>query len=162
MMRIKRKKEVQKSIGTLLLIFKGQWLKVNSSRSASKGFAAMLTIIIISTAALIMALNASFLGLGELDLGYTASEGGSAFYVADGCMQATLERIRKDTSYGVGSGTINLTVPSGSCTIDIADSGNDRTITVLGTAGDFNSKIEVDLTLSGNVIAVNSWEEKND
>jgi uncharacterized protein YuzE len=126
------------------------------------GLAALLTIIIVSAAALVMALNASFLGLGELDLGYTASSGGKAFYVADGCMAETLERIRKDTSYGVGAGSINLTVSNGSCIIDVADSGSDRTVTVVGTSGDFNKKIEINLTLTGNVIAINSWEEKND
>lgn len=129
-------------------------------KNRQSGLVALLAIIIISAASLIMVLNASSLGLGELDLGYTASEGGTAFYVADGCMEEALERIRKDTSYGL-SGTISLTVSNGSCTIDISDSGDDRTVTVLGTSSDFNKKIEVGLTLAGNVITINNWEEKD-
>lgn len=133
----------------------------NFEQNNQKGLVALVTIVIVSVAALVMALNASYLGLGELDLGYTSSEGGEAFYVADGCMEETLERIRKDTNYGVGAGTINLTVENGSCTIDVLDSGSDRIITVLGTSGDFNKRIEINLTLSGNVISINSWEEKD-
>jgi hypothetical protein len=135
---------------------------VQKTKSFEQGLVAFLTIIIVSAAALIMALNASFLGLGELDLGYTASEGGTAFYIADGCMEEALERIRKDTAYGVGAGTINLTVSNGSCTIVVADSGSTRTVTVVGTKGNFNKKIEIDLTLTGNVITIDGWEEKDD
>lgn len=135
----------------------------NKLRSGKDGVAALVTIIVVSIAALIMAYSSSILGLGELDIGYTSQRGMEAFHVADGCMEETLRRIRLLTSYGVGAGTISLTVSNGTCAIDVVDlGGNQRQITVLGTSGSYNKKIRVVLTLSGNVIAINSWEERND
>lgn len=128
-----------------------------------KGVAALLTIVIVAAAALIMAYSSSLLGLGELDLGYTSQKSSEAFAVADGCMEETLRRIRLDTNYGVGVGDINLTVSNGSCIINVKDlGGNQRRITITGTSGDYNKKIEAEITLSGNVIAIDSWQEKSD
>ena len=128
-----------------------------------KGAAALLVIVIISAALLIMAYNASLLGLGELDLGYTFGRGEEAFSVADGCMEEAFLRIHFDINYGVGAGDINLTVSNGSCIIQVADiGGSQRKITVLGTSGDYNKKIESEIVLNGNFISVNKWEEKND
>jgi len=128
-----------------------------------RGVAAILTVVIVTAAALIMAYTASMLGLGELDLGYTSQKGAEALSVADGCIEETMRRIRLNTSYGVGAGTINLSVSNGSCIINVEDLGsNQRRITVTGTTGDYNKKIQTTLTLTGNVIAINSWEEKSD
>ena len=119
-----------------------------------------MTVVIIGAAALLMAFTASMLGLGELEMGYTSQRGSEAFSVADGCTEETLRRIRMDTSYGVGAGTINLTVSNGSCTIDVTDLGSgQRRVVVTGTSGDYNKKVQVELTLTGNVIAIDTWAE---
>jgi hypothetical protein len=126
------------------------------------GAAALLTIIIVSAAVLIMALNASLLGLGELDLGYTSQRGGEALSIADGCMDETLRRMRLDNNYGVGVGTINLTVSNGSCTIDVSDLGsNQRSISIIGTTDLYNKKLlaTTTITATGNIVVVNEWEE---
>jgi len=108
-----------------------------------------------------MAYSASILGLGELDLGYTSQRGSEAFSVADGCTEETMRRMRIDTSYGVGAGSINISVSNGSCIIDVEDLGaGQRKITVLGASGNYNKKITTILTLSGNVITIDSWSEK--
>jgi len=126
--------------------------------------AALLTIIIVSAAALIMAYSASILGLGELDLGYTSQKGTEALSVADGCTEEVLRRIRLNTDYGVGLGDISLTVSNGSCIIQVSDlGGNQRRISVVGTINnEYYKKIQVDLTLTNNVINIDSWEEKQD
>ena len=127
-----------------------------------KGGTILLTIIIIAAASLIMAQGSSVLGLGELELGYTSQKGAEAFSIADGCMEETLHRIHLDTNYGVGAGTINLSVDSGACTIDVADiGGNQRRVTVAGTIDNYTKKIEIELTLNGNIITINNWEEKS-
>jgi DNA/RNA endonuclease YhcR with UshA esterase domain len=147
-------------------IFNSQKSQPQAGRQAGEnvnnqhGIAAFLTIVIVAAASLIVAYSASIMGLGELDLGYTSQQGGEALSVADGCMEETMRRIRLSTSYGVGSGTINLTVSNGSCTIDVTDLGSSkRRIIVVGTKGDYNKKIQLDLTLTGNVITVDAWEE---
>jgi hypothetical protein len=128
-------------------------MKYNKNTSES-GVAAMVVIVVVGAAALIFTQGAALLGLGELDLGYTSQRGAEAFSVADGCMEEALERMRLNSSYAGAS----LNVSNGSCTITVAGS-NPYTITVLGTTGNFNKKIESTITLTGNVITIDSWEE---
>jgi hypothetical protein len=125
--------------------------------SGNKGVAALLTIVIVAAATLLMAYSASLLGLGELELGHTSQKGEEAFSVADGCMEEALRRIRVDTSYTGGS----LSVLNGSCTIAVTGSGP-YTITVTGTSGEYNKKIEAGVAVSSRVLTINSWEEKDD
>jgi len=127
-----------------------------------KGGAILLIVIIIAAATLIMAYSSSVLGLGELDLGYISQKGSEAFSITDGCIEETLRRIHLNTNYGIGAGTINLSVGNGSCAIDVMDIGeNRRRITVSGTISDYTKKIETELILNGNIITVTSWEEKS-
>ncbi len=119
------------------------------------GFAVMIAIIVIGAATLIMAYSSSILSMGELELGYYSEKGEEAFAVADGCMEESMRRLRIDSGYS--GGILNL--GSGSCTISISPSGSDRIITVTGTVDNYNKKIEANITLSGNDIILNSWEE---
>ena len=123
-----------------------------------KGMVALLTIIIVSASTLIMAISSSLLGMGELDLGYTTGRAGETLVLADGCLEEALWKIKKNVSYSGES----LVLSNGSCIINVASNGNDRTITVIGTVENYNKKIEVNLTLSGNQITINSWREKDD
>lgn len=126
------------------------------------GIASLLIVIILSVAALIIAVSVSNTGLFELDLGYISQKGEEAFYIADGCMEETLRRIRLDASYGVGAGVINLSLGNSSCTIEVIDpGGSQRKVEVMGTISNYNKKVEAVLTLSGGVITINSWEEKS-
>jgi hypothetical protein len=122
----------------------------------NRGVAAILTIVIISAAALIMAFSSSILGLGELDLGVSSSSGEEALSIADGCMDEAMRRIRLDTNYSGDA----LSQTNGACIISVVPSGNDRTITVTASTTDsYYKKLEVGITLSGNVITLNTWEE---
>lgn len=123
----------------------------------------MLVILVaLSAVAFIMAYGAIFLGLGELDLGYTSSRGGEALGLADGCLDEALERLRVSSLYAGGT----LTQSNGSCTITISGGGTDRTIDVLGTAGNvYNKKLRVTVTLPSDrasAIIINSWQEMSD
>ena len=119
-----------------------------------RGVAALVVIVLVAAAALIFVQGAALLGLGELDLGYTSQKGSEAFSVADGCMEEALQRMRLNAGYTGGL----LNVSNGSCTITVTGS-NPYTLMVLGTTGNYNKRIEAAITLSGNVITINSWEE---
>lgn len=137
----------------------------NIRYNTQSGIAALLTIVIVGAATLVMAYSASLLGLGELDLGYTSGRGAEAFSIADGCMEETLRRIRLNTAYGTVGGQINLTVPNGTCEINVSvGNPSERIVNVLGstTGGGYNKKIQAALTLSGNIITITSWEERSD
>lgn len=137
------------------------------STTSPVGFSALLTVLIIGVAALTMAYSASLLGLGELELGYTAQKGGEAFYAADGCLEETLRRLRLNANYGVGAGIISLTIGNNSCTITIDDlGGNQRQIIVKGESKGYYKKIRAVATVALqpvlNIVTINSWEERSD
>jgi hypothetical protein len=126
-----------------------------------RGFAALLTILVIGAATLIMAYNASLLGLGELDLGYTSQRGGEALGIADGCIEDSLQRIRFDSNYAGGYITMN----NGSCIINVSINGNDRTVLVTASSTEgYYKKIEANVTLPIGItpMTMNKWEEKED
>jgi len=139
-----------------------------SNVAQQRGVAALMTVIIVAAATLIIAMNASLLGLGDLEEGYTSQRGGEVFSLTDGCVEETLRHMRLDSNYGIGEGDINLSVVNGSCIINVTDLGsNQRQVVVIGTSGDYNKKIETVVTLSGDatsgvIITLNSWEEKDD
>lgn len=121
-----------------------------------KGVSAIITIVILSVAGLIMAYSAVILGLGELEMGYNLQQGGETLAIADGCMEEALRRIRVDSSYS--GDTLNL--GDGSCIISVAGSDSSRTITVISSIGNYNKKIESNISLSGSgKITIDSWEE---
>lgn len=133
--------------------------KINPStsfRTSKKGATALLTVVIIGAAALIMAVSASFLSMGELDLGYTSQKGSEAFALADGCMENALRHLRIDTNYGGGT----LSFGAKSCIISITPSGGNKIVNVKSFVGSYSREVEVNLTLSGNVITVNTWVER--
>lgn len=120
-----------------------------------RGIAALIVVAIIGAVALIMAFSASWFGIVDLDTGYLAKKGQEVSVMADGCMDNALQRLKLDVNY---SGE-TLSVNGGSCIISVAVIGNGRTITVDASSGNYNQGLIVDITLSGNIIAINSWQE---
>lgn len=123
----------------------------------NRGVAALLTVIIISAAALLMAFSASILGIGDADMGYTAQKANQAQALATGCVEESLRRLQIDS--GWAGATLSLT--DGSCIISVVPSGNNRAITVSASADDFNKKILVQATVSSSLVTVSSWQETN-
>lgn len=122
-----------------------------------KGIAALIVVLVISITTLIMALNSSFLGLGELDLSSTSEKGGEALVLADSCAEETLRRLRLEPNYSGGT----LNIDDGSCIINIVEAGSIRTITIESTIEECHKKIQIEATLSGRDVLVNSWQEVN-
>lgn len=132
--------------------------KVNNFYTNEKGVAALLTIIIVAATTLIISCSVAFMGIGELDRGYTYQRGAEAFAVADGCMEEALRRIKLDISYNGGS----LALGDGTCIIEVVANGAEHTITTTGAVDEYNKKIETKITLAGNIITINSWREKEE
>lgn len=132
---------------------------IKQNVNCQKGVAALLTVIIVGAAVLVMAYAASILGQGDLEISVTQQQGSETLAIAEGCADEAMRRLRLDASYA-GS-TLNL--GSGSCTIGVVSSGDDRTITVDADIGSkYYKSVEVGLTLSGDqtdIITVTSWQE---
>ncbi|MBI2052872.1 MAG: hypothetical protein HYT34_01355 [Candidatus Ryanbacteria bacterium] len=121
-----------------------------------RGIAAILIIVVLGTASLLMALYASLLGIGDLNMGYAGEEGGKAFAIADGCLEETLRRIRLDVNYSGGT----FPLEGGSCDILIAGIGSgSRTVTITGSINNYYKHIQAALTLTGNEITLTDWRE---
>jgi len=109
---------------------------------------------------LTMALNAARFGLSDLEISYAREISDESRVLAEGCVENTLHRIRRDTNYGVGAGAIELSLSKGSCTIEVEDLGADRrSITAAALVNDYERIINILITLSGNIIIVDSWWE---
>jgi hypothetical protein len=123
-----------------------------------RGMAALLVVVIIGAALLIMAYSAIYLGLGELEMGYDSQRGDEAMSVADGCMEEALHRLEKDNGYSGGT----ITLDNGTCTMAVSGAAGSRTIIVTATADEYTKKIQADVTISGYLITVESWQELTD
>ncbi len=124
-----------------------------------KGFVALVAIVVVAAAAFLMAYSASTLGIGELDLGYTAQKGKEAQTLADGCVAEALQRIKLDTNYQEGEIFTN----NGSCTIEVSGAGASRSVEVEAVVeGKFHRHVSVELVLSAAEypqITVTNWSE---
>jgi len=120
------------------------------------GAAMLMLVIILTAAALIVASSVLFLGLGELDMGYTYQCGEEAFAAVDGCMEETLRRLKLEPGYIGG----NLDLSNGSCIIEVSGDATSKIINATSTTGNCNKKIESHVSISNGVITINSWREK--
>lgn len=132
------------------------------TNSKNGGFSALLIIVVIASVMLIISLNASLLGLGELDLGYTSQKGGEAYAFADGCVEESLRRFSLDTNY-TGETFI---MGNNSCSIEVTKSGLYATSTVTAsTTSAYYKTLETAFTFTDNVhptITIISWTEKEE
>jgi|SRR3989344_2986557 len=133
------------------------------SYKRKSGIAALFVVVVLGAASLILAMSATFLGLGEIEEAFEATRGGRAFSIADGCLEDTLERIRENPNY---DGSIPPTFADGSCTIIVTSSGPQRTVAVEVTSGNYKKKVQAAVTLTidgttGVVLYMNmdNWSE---
>jgi len=125
-----------------------------------KGFSALLIVLIISAACLAMAAAAVWLNLGELETEALTAGGQQAFYLADGCLENALERLKIDPTYNGES----LSAAGGSCIITIVKDGlpaGQMFVAASGTIGDWTKKIQAKIIIAGDNITIDSWQEVN-
>ena len=126
--------------------------------STQKGFVALISIIVISTVALGIAMSISLLGVGEARSALDFKRGNETLKIAEGCIEEALLRLRDNAGYTGDP----LDVGDGSCTITISGTGADRTIDVeatITTPVDYIRNIRVTVKRTGNSINVVSWQE---
>ena len=138
-------------------LFSNRYIRIHSAshRTPPQGIAALITIVILGAAALLMSFTASFLGLGEIEMGYDSQQGAEAQSLADGCADETLRRLRVTSTYSGGT----LSLGDGSCIIQVTSDGTNRTITITSTLDSYYTVIHADVTVSGTIITVEDWEE---
>jgi len=122
----------------------------------NQGLSLLIVVVIIGVGALILALGASLLGLGELDNAYVVDQSYETLSIADGCADEALRKLRTDAGYTGGS----LSLGDGSCIITVSGVGSNKTIGIVSTVDEYNRRVEVDVTLgASNNVSVTRFEE---
>lgn len=120
------------------------------------GVALLLTVVLVGAAALVMIVGATYLGINEADSGYGARRGEEARLFADGCIEDGLRRLRLDQSLT----TLHLSTDGLSCIITISGAGSSRTLQVVATTTEnYMAKADIQATLTGTVVTVQSWQD---
>jgi hypothetical protein len=129
---------------------------MNFNFKKENGMIALLTVFIISSTALIMAITSSLLGLGELEMGFNSQKGMEALSIADSCVEEGLRRLRLDPDYSGG----NLMVGDGFCTIQVVNQGGgDRSFLIEAVLDNYYENLEVEVTLANSSTTINSWNQ---
>lgn len=113
----------------------------------------MSTVLIISAIVIAIAVSTSLIGIGEGKTGLLHFNGSNTLFLAEGCMEDALLKLRTNASYTGGT----ITRPEGSCSITVSGSGT-YTITVTTTNQSTTRQIQTTATRSGKV-AISSWKE---
>jgi hypothetical protein len=122
------------------------------------GAAAITVMIIIIAIAILVVSTTAFIGIDDIDIGYSTEVSGDILLSAESCAEEALVRLGRDSSYSGGNLTVGeadctITVtgtPCGSCTVDVAAIGENYT-----------RNIQVGVTVSGSSIDITSWSEVN-
>lgn len=120
-----------------------------------KGYIAFTTLLIVGAVSLSVALSVSILSIGEGQMSLSTKKGQQVFYLAESCIEDSLEQIKNNNNYNGGS----FNIFDGSCTININKQGNNWIIIVSAIKDNFEKKIETQITKTGGNIILNSWKE---
>ncbi len=120
-----------------------------------KGLMALVLVLVVSSVAIILAISASFLGLGELEMGFNERRSTEALAFGDACLDEALLRLKRDNAYSGGS----LSIDGNSCTITITPSGDLRTIGIESNVGEFTKNLEAEADVSASYIILNYYKE---
>ncbi len=119
------------------------------------GYMTLITVLIISTVALIIGTTVSLLAIGQAQSGYAITKGEDALAFVDGCAEDALLKTKNSPTYNGGT----ITRPEGTCSITISKAGNTWTILATTTATTYKKTIRVVVTRSTGTLVVSSWEE---
>ena len=95
-------------------------------RSPSRGFAALLSVIIIGSVLLTLAATVSLGALTSLTLRSLSTSGNRALRAVESCLDDVLARLRLNANWQLGLGPFGLVVNGTTCTVTITDLGSAR------------------------------------
>lgn len=124
---------------------------------SEEGVAPLVSMVIISAAALIIVANLAYIGHGEMEASLASQKGVEASDIANSCAEDVLARLRDDPDYA--STTLLLSVGDGSCTISLAASSTQKIISIKSQAGDYYKIIRLTAGISSTGIEIYDWKE---
>ena len=122
----------------------------------NKGYIALISVLIISTVVLAIAITLNLTSIDETISGLLKEQSEQSFSLADTCLEESYLRLKRDSGYIGGQ----LNFKQGYCSINIVSSGNRRTITVDSNINNIIRKIKAEIRILGNNNVVqDSWQE---
>ena len=126
-------------------------------RRTSSGYVLLLGVLILGIAGSIVAVTVSLLGTDMTRQKIMKHEEVSALYVAEGCIEQALERLRQDNNY---SGENNVIIGEGTCSVSVTNTGGStREIIATGYVRDAEHSIEVQVNALRPTLEVSSWQD---
>ena len=123
----------------------------------NRGFIALVTILIISSVALLVCLSVSFFALSEAQMSLQKNQSSQARYLANLCAEEALMKLKEDVNYQ-GNEVFNF--EQGSCQI-LPIEGN-WTIKVLADCSNQIKKLKIVLNQISPETEISSWQEVAD
>ncbi len=120
-----------------------------------KGFTVMIVVIVLSAAALLVALTAAGRGLDETQISLRERLSRATFVAAEGCLEDALLQLNQNHNYAGGA----LALSGVSCTITVSGSGTTRLVNVAATHPNSTaSHLQADADWSAGFKAM-AWRE---
>lgn len=121
------------------------------------GFTALVTLVVISSVALLIALSVNLISLSEMQMGFDRNRSFRAFWAAEACLDEAKIRLKRNSNYSGGSLIIDANVE---CLSLVVQNGQKRIITTTGTVDDIIiRRIEAQVDLTGGRITMDYWKE---
>ncbi|MDO8482877.1 MAG: hypothetical protein Q7S86_03605 [bacterium] len=121
------------------------------------GFITLVSVLVVSAVGLSIALSLLLLGLGSSRTGFALYQSAQARGLANACAEESL-RLVKNSLLVLGTST--LTLPGGTCTYVITNTGGqNRAIATSGTVGTVIRKVNMSISQITPFIIITSWQE---
>jgi len=124
----------------------------------SRGYIALITILIVSAVTLTVAISANLFGISEMNMGLDKIESQKAFYLANLCAEEAQVSLKNDLGYLGGE---TLSFGEGHCNIfPLEGSGNeDRIIKTGGVFRDKVRRIRIEIKEVNPEMKIRNWQE---
>lgn len=130
---------------------------MNKNKLDSKGYIALLTVLIVGAASLAIALSVLLRGSESRKMAQAEQLSIQSRKLADACAEEALQQIHDSTSF---TGTNNLTFSTGTCSYTVTNTGgSNRSITSSGNANGVVRKDAISATIGAVTISIVSWQE---
>lgn len=121
------------------------------------GYVTLISVIVVCSALLMVALSSGWADLDELNTGMKEDQSWQAYNLASLCAEDAIMKLKRDLNYAGGE---TLSFDNGSCYIYPTEGSRNqnRIIKTSGTAGNASKKIRIQMTVVNPSTSILSWE----
>lgn len=128
-------------------------------RQRRSGATLLITVLIVGSVALVIAMSIVLRGIGELDMALRTTEEKRTLALAEGCLQKTLLSLWGDQSFAMEQESFPL--GAGTCSARVAKTETNedlREVVVQATIGHFTRSIRAIIDSGGARLTMLDWE----